>query len=95
MKIVLHIERLVLDGVVTETARPQALQDAVQTELVRLLGDGAALARAWPQSTALRRIVAAPLTVPPAPSRPGALPADELGRRIATSIHAGLGEVPR
>ena len=83
MKINLHIERLVLDGLPFETQDRAKLQSAIQTELARLLaGDtdtvGLRLGGAVPgvRGGEIR------LTAQDGP--------DRLGRQIAGSIYGGI-----
>lgn len=76
MRIELHIERVVLDGV----PRHQAAQvrEALTAELTRLLA--AAPAGSWRRSRAVRRVDAPPVaTTDPA----------RLGRGIAASVYRG------
>lgn len=90
MNIVLHIERLVLEGIATELGSQKALREAVQTELVRLFGE-AGLAHAWQHGDAVSRITGAPLLLPAAPRHLQPVRTAALGRQIAASIHSGLG----
>jgi hypothetical protein len=78
MRIELHIERVVLDGVAR--GHVPAVREALTTELGRLVA--AAPARSWQRSRRARRVTAAP--VPPAagPVR--------LGAGIAASVYGGL-----
>ncbi len=94
MNIVLHIERLVLEGVATEPGRQNALRQAVQAELVRLLGERG-LAHEWRHDAAVRRISGAPLMLPAAPRHLQPVRTAELGRQIAASVHAGFGKERR
>lgn len=84
MNINLHIERLVLDGVNIEPRHRSLLQQAVQTELTRLLVTGG-LSQDFAGGFAVPRISA--------PSIP--LAADnqptQLGQQIARSVYRGIG----
>ena len=84
MRIALHIEALVLDGVPLVLGQQSRLQAAVVEALAERLGDGALAARLVAGGG--REVVHA------APIRLGARPdARALGTQIAASIHAGLG----
>ena len=79
MKIVLHIERLVLEGLTSGAALHRDLPEVVQAELMRLL-TGAPVA---PTSTTLREV--------PAPAaRPGGGQVG-IGQSIARAVHGALG----
>ena len=90
MNIVLHIERLVLEGVPTEAGLNTALQQAVQVELARLLATGG-LAAQWRRSGAVRNVTGSAFTLPSRHESARPAGAGVLGERIAASIHAGLG----
>jgi hypothetical protein len=85
MKVRLHIERLVLDGLQVSSADAARLKVAMEAELGRLLAEGGmnaelAAGGALPHvSTAAMRAAS------------GSEPA-ELGRAIARSIHSGIGQ---
>lgn len=84
MRIRLHIERLVLDGLpATDGAR---LRAAVEGELARLLAAGG-LGRGLAAGGALARLSVPPIHL----ERDGRRP-DVLGRAVARSVHAGIGE---
>jgi hypothetical protein len=84
VRISLHIESLVLDGVPLARGQQPRLQAAVIEALTQRLGDGALAARLAADGG--RDVV------PAAPIRVGARPdARALGTQIAASIHAGLG----
>jgi hypothetical protein len=84
VRISLHIESLVLDGVPLARGQQPCLQAAVIEALTRRLGDGAFAAQLAVGGG--RDVVQA------APIRVGARPdARVLGTQIAASIHAGLG----
>lgn len=84
MNINLHIERLVLDGVNVEQQQSALLQQAVQTELARLLATGG-LSRDFAGGLAVPRISAPniPLAVDIHPA--------QLGEQIARSVYGGIG----
>ena len=87
MRIALHIEALVLDGVPLARGQQSRLQAAVVEALAQRLGDGALAAQL--AAGGGREVVNA------APIRLGARPdARALGTQIAVSIHAGLGGEP-
>jgi hypothetical protein len=84
MRIALHIEALVLDGVPLGRGQESRLQAAVVEALTLRLGDGAFAARL--AAGGGREVVHS------APIRFGSRPdARALGTQIAVSIHAGLG----
>ena len=78
MRIELHIERVVLDGVAAHHA--PVVRDVLTAELGRLVT--AAPARSWQRSRRARRIAA-----PPVPPAAGPV---RLGAGIATSVYGGL-----
>ncbi len=87
MKIALNIERLSLDGLPLERRDGREVQAAVEQELARLLR-AQGLGPEWRAGGAAARVQA-----------PGLQVAKEtqprlLGRRIAGSIHRGLGGKP-
>jgi hypothetical protein len=84
MKIVLHIDRLVLDGLPVTGADGPRLRRALTRELTRLLADGG-VAHGLSGGTALPRLGAPRLTYA-GRERP-----DALGRKIAQSVYAGIG----
>jgi hypothetical protein len=80
MKIVLHIERLVLDGLaVAPTDRPR-IAAAMEAEFTRLLRDAPV-----PATSGATPRLAAPSVM----LAPGMAP-EPMGRAIAASAHAGL-----
>jgi hypothetical protein len=82
MRIRLHIERLVLDGLpATDRAR---LRAAVESELARLLAAGG-LGRGLAAGGAMARLSAPPIRLERS-GRP-----DALGRAVARSVHARIG----
>ncbi len=85
MKIVVHIERLVLNGLPVNTAQGPRLRRAVQRELTRLLAQGG-IAPALAGGGAQPRLAAPQLTLRPQ-ERP-----DALGGRIAQSVYGGIGK---
>jgi hypothetical protein len=84
MKINLHIERLVLDGLPVNGHDAPQVRTAVQAELSRLLG-----------SRGLSGEFQAGGTVPAVRARPIHLESQadprQIGRQIAHSVHGGLG----
>lgn len=82
MKINVHIERLVLDGVPVD--RPRLLQRAVEQELTHRLIDG----RLSPE---LRRGAAVPYVSGGAIEIEKGLPAAKLGSRVAGAVYRGIG----
>jgi hypothetical protein len=82
MKIVLHIDRLVLDGPGFGPGEPQRIAAALRTELTRLLGQDPIRPHA---GVALPRLASSPAVLEPG------LPADRVGSRIAASLHGSLG----
>ena len=84
MRIELHIENLVLDGVPLARGQRARLRATIVQELTRRLGDGA-LAAQFAAGGGRDVVHAAPIRV-------GARPdAQALGTQIAASIHSGLG----
>jgi hypothetical protein len=84
MKIEVHIERLVLDGLPVTTAEGPSVRAAVESELARMLAAGG-LNRELGAGRALARISAPQISVGPR-ERP-----DAIGRAVARSVHAGIG----
>jgi hypothetical protein len=84
MNINLHIERLVLDGVNIEPQQRPLLQQALQTELTRLLATGG-LPQEFASGLAVPRISAP--SIPLAANSNPAL----LGQQIARSAYGGIG----
>ena len=81
MKIVVHIDRLVLEGVAIAPGDPRRIAAAVEAEFARLLRHAPATAGS---AGATPR-----LTAPPVILAPG-MAAEPMGRAIATAAHAGL-----
>lgn len=81
MRIELHIDRVVLNGV-GDPWQAEDIREALHAELTRLVT--AAPPSTWQKSRVQRRIVAP--TVRPAP---GGTPSS-LGRGIAQSVHSGV-----
>jgi len=81
MKIVLHIERLVLEGLALGPTDPPRVAAAIEAEFGRLLCDTSTVPAA---SAATPR-----LTAPPVALAPG-MAAEPMGRAIATAAYAGL-----
>lgn len=84
MRIRLHIERLVLDGLPSAGADRALLRAAVAGELARLLAAGG-LDRDLAAGGAVAR-----LSAPPIRFGRGERP-DAIGRAVARSVHAGIG----
>ena len=84
MKIEVHIERLVLDGLPVTSAESARVRAAVTAELSRMLAAGG-LARELHGGGAVPRVAAPQFSFGPR-ERP-----DAIGRHIARSIHAGIG----
>jgi hypothetical protein len=80
MKVQLHIERLVLDGIDNGGA-PRLLQAAIQAELTRLIGEGG-LGHA--QGGAVARVSG------PAISLQAGEPAALVGSKIAGAVYGGI-----
>lgn len=83
MKIALHIERLVLDGVPLGAAQGARLRRAVEQELARLIARGG-LPDAG-QGGAVARADAGAIRMRPRDD------ADALGRKIAQAAYRGIG----
>jgi len=84
MNINLHIERLVVDGLPYTSSEGEALGEALQAELARLLGQGG-LASPAPGGS-LPRLDGGALTVEPKVTAP------TLGRQLAQPILGALRE---
>lgn len=80
MRIVLHVDRLVLDGIV-DRRQAVAVHQAVVAELTTLLATGSA---DWRPSTPRKIVVSRPLRVSRSTD-----PA-QLGRAIARSVHTTI-----
>ena len=88
MKIDLHIERLVLDGLPPGTVGGRELRIAIQNELTRLLGERG-LSNELRSGAAAASLRGGSVDVSPG-IRPGAM-----GKGIARAIHEGIGENAR
>lgn len=84
MNINLHIERLVLDGVTIEPQQRLRLQQAMQSELTRLLANGE-LSADFSGGLSVPR-----LTVPSIQLPAGNHPV-QLGQQIARAVYGGIG----
>lgn len=83
MKIVVHIERLVLDGLLVTSAQGAHVGAALERELARLLAADAGVRRL--QGGAVPRVGAPAIALAQQP-RPA-----EIGRQIAQSVYTGIG----
>ncbi|MBC8737670.1 hypothetical protein F6X40_12760 [Paraburkholderia sp. UCT31] len=88
MKIVLHIERLVLEELSLGPPGGAVLAEAMLAELGRLLAAGG-LAANWRSGGASPYLRGPTLTLPP--TEPSGRHVDALGARIAASVHACIG----
>jgi hypothetical protein len=84
MKIELHIERLVLDDLPVTSAEGPRVRAAVESELARLLAAGSVI-RELISGGAVPRVDAPRISIGPR-ERP-----DAIGRAVARSVHAGIG----
>ncbi len=84
MRVVVHIDRLVLEGMAVTPAEAARSGAAAQAELTRLLANGK-LPAGLRSGAGPERLVAPGLTL-----AQGGGP-ERLGRQIARSVHAGLG----
>lgn len=84
MKIHVHIERLILDGLPLGPSGGSRVQAAVEAELARLLVEGN-IAEAWPAGGAVSAVPVAPIQLS-ADARPA-----EIGGKIAASVYGGIG----
>ncbi len=84
MKVKLHIERLVLNGLPVSSNQGPLVQRAVEHELARLLAAGS-LARSLEVSGAVADLPAASLAMA------NGADAGQLGSAIARSIYKGIG----
>ncbi|QGZ42914.1 hypothetical protein GO485_03645 [Pseudoduganella flava] len=90
MNVVVHIDRLVMDGVALEAGQQHLLQAAVQAELVRLLAAGGLapeLAGGIAGGMAVPRIAGGELALP-AGAQGG-----QAGRGIAAGVYRAIGGV--
>ena len=85
MKINLHIERLVLEGLPLSRAQGPLVKRAVEAELARLLGAGG-VAHDLRSAATIPRAAGAPMQYASEASP------RQLGTQIAQSVHAGLGK---
>jgi len=88
MKINVHIERLVLDGLPVERRDGPAIQHAVEAELTRLLGTNG-LSHEFRSSVMAPRVQGEPLRIA-SQSRP-----TDLGQGIADAVHGVIGHKER
>jgi hypothetical protein len=84
MRIAVHIERLVLDGLPVTAAEGPRVRAAVEGELARMLAAGG-LNRELATGGAVPRVAAPQISLGPR-DRP-----DAIGRAVARSVHAGIG----
>ena len=83
MKLRLHIERLVLDGLPLGTVEGRQVQAAMQAELQSLLADSG-ISDAWRIGGAVPRIGAADVNITPS-QRPA-----DVGHVIARAVHGAM-----
>jgi hypothetical protein len=83
MRIDVHIERLVLDGLPVTSADGPRVRAAVEAELARLLAAGG-LGRELVAGAAMARAPAPQISIGQG-ERP-----DAIGRAVARSVHAGI-----
>ena len=83
MKINLHIERLVLDGVNVEPSQRHLLQAGIETELARMLTEGG-FSPSLAQSVALPRLSTTAFQLPEAGNP------KQVGQQIAKSVYGGI-----
>ncbi len=86
MRVRLHIERLVLEGLDVPTGAGAGLRQALEAELVRLIAAGG-LAGWSARGAALAALPAPPIGTAGPPRR--------LGAAIAGAVYAGLGPQPK
>jgi|HubBroStandDraft_1064217.scaffolds.fasta_scaffold69663_2 hypothetical protein len=86
MKLVVSIDRLVLDGLAATPREAARIRASMETELARLLS-------AEPPGR-LRAGGAVPSLPAPALPATAARSPETLGAQIARSVHAGLGDAP-
>ena len=94
MKVVLHIDRLVVDGLALPAHAANALGETVRAELERRLGEALAagqldVASLSAQAGAERLVVARPVALP------ARLTPDGLGPPVAGAMLRGVTEGPR
>ncbi len=85
MNIKLHIERLILDGVVISPGQRHLLQTSLETELTRLLADGG-LSPSLAEGAALPHVTASGIQLA------GGNDPTRLGQQIAQSVYGGIGK---
>lgn len=88
MTILVHIERLVLDGIAVPYGARPGLQAAVEAELGRLLAEGG-LAAGLAQGGALPGLAGGSIQLGPGN------PPDLLGRQIAQAAYSAIGTPDR
>lgn len=92
MKIHVHIERLILEGLPLGPGGGARVQAAVEAELTRLLSSDSlaegGIAQAWPAGGAVPDVPAAAIRLN-ADARPA-----EIGGQIARSVYGGIGRKP-
>ena len=86
MKINVHIERLVLEGLPLSRAQGPLVQRAVEAELARLFGASGGLAPDLRSAGTIPSAVGSPVQYASEASP------RQLGTQIAQSVHAGLGK---
>lgn len=84
MNVNLHIDRLILDGMPVTPHHGRLVQAAVETELARLLADGA-LAPELAQGMAIPSLPVANIAM-----NPNGNPT-QLGQQIAQAVYTGIG----
>ncbi|WP_394840107.1 hypothetical protein LVJ94_24790 [Pendulispora rubella] len=89
MKLNLHIEHIVLDGVELSPAETRRMAHALERELLSRMNGEAARGEASPpwSGAAVASLAAAPITVDPGAG------GTRIGRELARSVHRGLGPV--
>lgn len=87
MKIHLHIECLVLEGIPLEKRHGSQVQVAVEAELARLIQDNG-LSQKLQSGGALPRVRVGDLQFGPQ-TRP-----NQIGQQIAQSVYSGIGQTP-
>jgi hypothetical protein len=85
MKIRLHIERLILDGVTLSAAERPRLQAAVEMELGRLLGERG-IANGLESGVAIDAVRGGTVQLPREVSGTG------LGKQVALAVYGGIGK---
>jgi hypothetical protein len=85
MRIVLHIDHLVLDGLPLEAGQGARVSAAVERELARLLGSATGFAGPLARGGAVPRVAGPDIALGSA-ERP-----DAIGSKVAYSIHRTIG----